>query len=378
MPPRIPFLSAPRALSVRSRPIAPANQCLLLARRQTQCRNYSDPKKDLPKADGLKGPNTETLPSISEEAASMASTAGTEGPDLEQGTPVEEVVQNDKEAIDKLPQVMKDDVKNKNGTRSYSTFASSGRQYSTSAIQRQEITKQPGTLAQNDIIAMTRQQEAEEARLIEEYSLDRELANMAEPEAVVEDLSGLKFGMPKMPLPPGSHYKDRYDPLVDQLVGLMIQDGKKSIAQQNVAIILNHLRTAPPPTYSPIRPMLPGAPPPSHLPLNPVLYLTVAIDSVAPLLRIKAIRGAAGGGMALQLPSPLGLRQRRRTAITWILDQASKRQNRGSGKGTFAHRVADELIAVVEGKSSVWERRGAIHKLAVSARANILDVRKRR
>ena len=143
-----------------------------------------------------------------------------------------------------------------------------------------------------------------------------------------------------------------------------------------MSLILTHLRTSPPPTINPARPLILGAPPPSHLPLNPILYLTLAIDSVAPLLRIRSQKGAAGGGVALQIPVPLGLRQRRRTAVQWILTAATKRKNRGSGKGGFAQRVAEEMVAVVEGKSSVWERRNAIHKLGVAARAN-LNLRRR-
>ena len=143
-----------------------------------------------------------------------------------------------------------------------------------------------------------------------------------------------------------------------------------------MSLILTHIRTSPPPTINPARPLIPGAPPPSHLPLNPILYLTLAIDSVAPLLRIRSQKGAAGGGVALQIPVPLGLRQRRRTAVQWILTAAIKRKNRGSGKGGFAQRVAEEVVAVVEGKSSVWDRRNAIHKLGVAARAN-LNLRRR-
>ena len=143
-----------------------------------------------------------------------------------------------------------------------------------------------------------------------------------------------------------------------------------------MSLILTHLRTSPPPTINPARPLIPGAPPPSHLPLNPILYLTLAIDSVAPLLRIRSQKGAAGGGVALQIPVPLGLRQRRRTAVQWILTAATKRKNRGSGKGGFAQRVAEEMVAVVEGKSSVWERRNAIHTRGVAARAN-LNLRRR-
>lgn len=144
-----------------------------------------------------------------------------------------------------------------------------------------------------------------------------------------------------------------------------------------MAMILNHLRTASPPTVNPERPLLPGAPPASHLPLNPILYLTLAIDSVAPLLRIRSQKGLAGGGAALQMPMPLALRQRRRQAVMWILDAASKKPTRGSGRGGFARKVAEELVAIVEGRSGVWERRSVIHKAAVGARANLNFTRRR-
>ncbi len=138
-----------------------------------------------------------------------------------------------------------------------------------------------------------------------------------------------------------------------------------------MSLILNHLRTAPPPVLNPARPLLPGSPPGSHLPLDPIGYLTLAIDSVAPLLRIRSQRGGAGGGVALQIPVPLGLRQRRRQAVMWILDAASKKRSRGSGKGQFAQRVAEEVISVVEGRSAVWEKRQLVHKTGTSARANL-------
>jgi small subunit ribosomal protein S7 len=139
-----------------------------------------------------------------------------------------------------------------------------------------------------------------------------------------------------------------------------------------MGIILNHLRTAPPPTINPSKPLLPGAPPPHHLPLNPILYLTLAIDSVAPLLRIRSQKGAAGGGTALQIPVPLGLRQRRRQAVKWILDVVNKKKSRSSGKGQFAQRVAEEIVSVAEGKSAAWDRRMLVHKSGTSARINIM------
>ena len=83
------------------------------------------------------------------------------------------------------------------------------------------------------------------------------------------------------------------------------------------------------------------------------------------------MKGAAGGGVALQIPVPLKVRQRRRTAMEWILDAVSKKKSRTSGKGRFAQRFAEEVVAVVEGKSMVWERRNAIHRQGLGARSNL-------
>lgn len=168
--------------------------------------------------------------------------------------------------------------------------------------------------------------------------------------------------------------------------------------------ILNTLRTAPPPQINPafpgrtllltdtastsaqasapnaIRAALPGPSsstatstvqhtltlPRAVLPLHPIEYLTTTIDSVAPLLKIRQQRGVAGGGASLPIPVPLGIRQRRRQAIQWILGAADGRR-----ETKLADRVARELISVAEGKSGVWERRAMVHRLAVSARSNI-------
>lgn len=109
-----------------------------------------------------------------------------------------------------------------------------------------------------------------------------------------------------------------------------------------------------------------GAPPAGQLPLDPVLYLALIVDSVAPLFRIRQQKGIAGGGTAVQIPHPLNVRQRRRAAIKWILDASEKRRD-----AQFAHRVANELVAVAEGRSGVWERRDQQHKLGIAGRANL-------
>lgn len=64
--------------------------------------------------------------------------------------------------------------------------------------------------------------------------------------------------------------------------------------------------------------------------------------------------------------------------MQWILDAANKKKSRGSGRGMFAQRVAEEIINVIEGKSSAWDKRGLIHKTGTSSRANLnYSVRRR-
>lgn len=138
-------------------------------------------------------------------------------------------------------------------------------------------------------------------------------------------------------------------------------------------IILDHLRTAPAPQPNPRRRLI-SSPNYAALPLNPVQYLNTIVNSVAPLLKIKSYSGLAGGGRALAVPEPLRLPQRRRLAIKWIIDASQKRRD-----SKLANRVAQEIVAVAEGRSSVWDRREQLHKIAMGCRANIalVEIRSR-
>jgi len=163
-----------------------------------------------------------------------------------------------------------------------------------------------------------------------------------------------------------------------------------------MSAILSTLRTAPPPQLNPafpgrtlllsdsansanppnpsnpFSPVSPSDPQPathlprSTLPLHPIEYLTTIIDSIAPLVKIRQQKGLAGGGASLPIPVPLGVRQRRRQAIQWILSAADGRK-----EIKLAERVAKTLVDIAEGRSSVWERRGMVHRLGVSARSNV-------
>lgn len=136
-------------------------------------------------------------------------------------------------------------------------------------------------------------------------------------------------------------------------------------------MVLNYLRTSPPPKVNPQRPLLPGSPPPEHLPLNPNLYFMLAIDSVAPLIRIRGFTGLGGGGKALEVPVPIDRRARRRTAFSWIMDVVNKKESAGSGRKMLPHRIGAEIVAVAQGTSPVWDKRQQLHKQGMTIRANL-------
>ena len=170
-------------------------------------RNISEDQRPLPKSDKPgPGPNQQQLPHVSEEAATMGNITGEEGPELEKGTPVQEVwlfscclsiivtsllpnqiLQRDSKAKEKAPEVLKPAAGSNSpkGSRSYST---------TSRRQNQQA-----------VIPVAGQ------------ALEGE---------------GHKFGLPTLPLPARAHIRYREDPVVQQVTQLLIKDGKKSVAQR--------------------------------------------------------------------------------------------------------------------------------------------------
>ena len=76
--------SRPKALNS---PICPLPLCIRLQQR----RSITADEKPLPQAEDPPGTNQEQLPHVSEEAATTGKITGEGGPEIEQGTPVQEV-----------------------------------------------------------------------------------------------------------------------------------------------------------------------------------------------------------------------------------------------------------------------------------------------
>lgn len=56
------------------------------------------------------------------------------------------------------------------------------------------------------------------------------LENGADPYGL--EIDGHKFGLPELPIPSENNLKHRYDPVVSQVTNMMMQHGKKSVAQR--------------------------------------------------------------------------------------------------------------------------------------------------
>jgi small subunit ribosomal protein S7 len=206
MPPRLNVLSVSRSLTIRTR--APVERWRpAIITQAPQSRFYSNPRKDLPVSESKKGPNEDQLPHVSEEAAATSKITGETGPDLSQGTPIEEVVKGDKKAQESLPKVMKDAL---NAAKK----PSDSRSYSTSAIRRQDLVTETGSESVDSTI------------------ISAGTSLIGEPTTKEAVKAGVKFGLPSLPLPADYNLHHRYDPVIEQFTGLLIRHGKKGIAQR--------------------------------------------------------------------------------------------------------------------------------------------------
>lgn len=144
------------------------------------------------------------------------------------------------------------------------------------------------------------------------------------------------FASKKIPL--------QIDPLVDNITNLIMRHGRKSQASKTVAraLYIVYLKTRKDPLE--------------------VLYETV--DKLSPLM--STVTQKTGTAKNKVVPYPLNTRQRNRYAITWILEGAEKKKSK-----SFPVRLAEEIISAYEGKSSGYDKKAQMHKVAIAQRAYI-------
>ncbi|KAJ1725626.1 hypothetical protein LPJ61_005629 [Coemansia biformis] len=157
-----------------------------------------------------------------------------------------------------------------------------------------------------------------------------------------------RIGMPEPVVSVEDRQRMRLDPLLAQLVNMIMRDGMKMRAERLVQEALLDIR--------------------QHTNSDPYRLLSDAINLVSPLMDTRSGRQ---GSKVVQMPRALNLRQRRRRAIVWLLDAVNRRN-----ESSFSMRLSGELQAIVNGTSGVLEKKLSLHKLVLANRAAITTQRK--
>ncbi|KAL7665978.1 Small ribosomal subunit protein uS7 domain-containing protein [[Candida] zeylanoides] len=133
-------------------------------------------------------------------------------------------------------------------------------------------------------------------------------------------------------------------PIIENVVCLMMKDGKKSKYQKilNRALYIIYLKKR----------------------QDPVQLLCDTLDNLGPLMATRTEK--TGTAKNRMVPYPLNQRQRNRYAIKWILDGATKKKS-----SDYAVRLAEEIMSAHEGKSSGYDRKAQMHKAAIQQRSFI-------
>ncbi|KAG5517993.1 hypothetical protein PMAC_000448 [Pneumocystis sp. 'macacae'] len=125
--------------------------------------------------------------------------------------------------------------------------------------------------------------------------------------------------------------------LFNHTVGIIMKKGKKTKAQKQLENVFINIK--------------------EKTNTNPHFIFSKAIEKASPLIKLVS---AKRGSKSIKIPIPLNKHQQHRKAIVWIIEASNKRHNR-----SFSERLAQELIAVVDGTSSVFQKKEQLHKLAL-------------
>ena len=159
------------------------------------------------------------------------------------------------------------------------------------------------------------------------------------------ELPGAPTPLPSAPAESGysaSALPPTSDPLFSAFVNHLMRDGKKAQARAHVLGMLSHMA--------------------QWLHSDPLVALRSAVATAAPLTRMQTSKQA---GKSVPVPLALYERQSRRRAIVAIIEASKKRADR-----FLDARLAREVCAVLEGNSSVLQKKEEAHKVATLNRSN--------
>lgn len=132
------------------------------------------------------------------------------------------------------------------------------------------------------------------------------------------------------------------NPIIARLITKVMQDGKKSIAEDLVYAAINK-----------------GAEVVKEK--DVVIFVNKAIDNVRPALEIKARRV---GGANYQVPMPVSPRRQETLAVRWIVEASRKK----SGK-SFDDILRDQLVDAYKGEGDAVRKKDDTEKMAEANKA---------
>ena len=130
--------------------------------------------------------------------------------------------------------------------------------------------------------------------------------------------------------------------VVTKFMNMVMEDGKKSIAEKIVYGALGQIAT-------------------KKKTEEPALVLQQAFDNVAPAVEVKSRRV---GGATYQVPVEVRAVRRVTLAMRWVIDAAAKR-----GEKSMADRIAGELLDASEHRGAAVKKREDTHKMAEANKA---------
>jgi small subunit ribosomal protein S7 len=129
--------------------------------------------------------------------------------------------------------------------------------------------------------------------------------------------------------------------LLAQFINLVMVDGKKSVSEKIVYEVLNKLE--------------------EKESDNSLSQFEKALESVGPSVEVKSRRV---GGATYQVPIAVRPDRKLRLAMSWIIDAARKRHEKG-----FIAQLLGELKDILAGRGASLKKRDDTHKMAEANKA---------
>ncbi len=144
--------------------------------------------------------------------------------------------------------------------------------------------------------------------------------------------------VPKREILPDPKFRDQ---TVTKFVNVIMQDGKKSVAESILYGALDIIQ--------------------DRVKRDPLDVFNQALENIRPIIEVKSRRV---GGATYQVPVEVRPSRRNALAMRWLVDAARKR-----GERSMVAKLAGELLDASENRGGAAKKREDVHKMAEANKA---------